>query len=141
MKHGREVEAVSYTQAEFLAVAETLGYRRVNQSDRMGGLPLAGNDGAVWYVRGWEECASPDDVEKLLRCYPALERSNRAAAMLGRIKSAAKAQAARENGKKGGRPRKLAGALPCECGAQPVIKDGFVQCPNCGPRGRTFKVP
>lgn len=99
----------TYTEPEFLAVAETLGYRRVNQSSRMGGTALAATDGGVVFVRDWEKCATPDDVERLLACYHSLERKNRAAAALGRMGGAstspAKRAASRANGAKGGRPR------------------------------------
>lgn len=98
----------TYTEPEFLAVAETLGYRRVNQSSRMGGTALAATDGGVVFVRDWEKCATPDDVERLLACYRSLERKNRAAAALGRMGGAstspAKRAASRANGAKGGRP-------------------------------------
>ena len=98
----------TYTEPEFLAVAETLGYRRVNQSSRMGGTALAAADGGVVFVRDWEKCATPDDVERLLACYHSLERKNRAAAALGRMGGAstspAKRIASRANGAKGGRP-------------------------------------
>lgn len=98
----------TYTEPEFLAVAETLGYRRVNQSSRMGGTALAATDGGVVFVRDWEKCATPDDVERLLACYHSLERKNRAAVALGRLggasKSEAKRAAVRVNGTKGGRP-------------------------------------
>lgn len=98
----------TYTEPEFLAVAETLGYHRVNQSSRMGGTALAATDGGVVFVRDWEKCATPDDVERLLACYHSLERKNRAAAALGRMGGAstspAKQAASRANGAKGGRP-------------------------------------
>lgn len=98
----------TYTEPEFLAVAETLGYHRVNQSSRMGGTALAATDGGVVFVRDWEKCATPDDVERLLSCYHSLKRKNRAASSFGRMggssTSPAKQAAARANGAKGGRP-------------------------------------
>ncbi len=56
-----------------------------------------------------------------------------AAAALGRIKSERKTQAARENGKKGGRPLKPLEDIPCNCGGA-----GLDHKSTC-PRGRRIR--
>jgi hypothetical protein len=60
--------------------------------------------------------------------------TSEAAAAMGRVRSPKKAEAARENGKKGGGPRKVLADIPCNCGAG----DSLEHKSTC-PRGRTIR--
>jgi hypothetical protein len=87
---------------------------------------------AAWHKRVLEIVAGPVEAERLAGLTPRQlnrELASAAASAMGRRRSPAKRDAARQNGKAGGRPRQ---SLPCiRCGQKTTERDQSRR-PHCG---------